>query len=102
MPKNRKIDREYLAIGEQSIISQKLLAVNKFIWKMVNDESEVRIAEEEILRIALLVSGSIIPMIVEDEFEYPIPEHTSVLTGDLFYRLSMTPFFSLFIILLYC
>ena len=50
----------------------------------------------EILRIALLVSGSIIPMIIEDEFEYPIPEHTPVLTADLFYRLSITPFFSLF------
>jgi len=44
MPKNRKIDREYLATGEQSIISKKLLAVNKFIWKMVTDISEERIA----------------------------------------------------------
>ena len=40
---------------------------------MVTDKIEKDLTEEEILRIALLVSGSIIPMIVEDEFEDPIP-----------------------------
>ena len=75
MPKNRKIDTEYLATRERHLTETDFgrQSINLKNGNWLTDKIEKDLTEEEILRIALLVSGSIIPMIVEDEFEDPIP-----------------------------
>lgn len=53
---------------------------------MVTDKTEEELWKEQIEKVALLITNSLVQVILDDDFEDPVPEHTSVLTGDLYYH----------------